>query len=217
MVKNKLALIISAIILFICMILYFPYPNNHDLNASMTFMSFPLRNHEGWVLSGIFYSILFIIALVLIVIGLKKYRIRTIFAVTIIYGLLPLPLVALYQETFANGIMAISYDGEGSCTFESVNEGDVNGECYLTLQNRSNRAVSFELELVDSSYFEDVAKMESMMNSAGPFLITLDPNQKEKIHLKELLDVKDDPNHITDGSISMIHIQLSDGKRTRIL
>lgn len=217
MIKNKLALIVSAIILFICMILYFPFPNNHDINSSMTFMSFPLRNHDGWVLSGIFYSVLFLIALLLIVNGLKKYRIRTIFAVTIIYGLLPLPLISLYQETFATGIMAISYDGAGSCKFESVNEDVVNGECNLNLQNRSNKTVSFELELVDSSYFEDAVKMESMMNSAAPFQITLGPNQKETIQLKELLDLRDDPHHITDGSISMIHIELSDGNHTRVL
>lgn len=217
MIKNKLALIISAIILIICMILYFPYPNNHDINSSITFMSFPLRNYDGWVPLGIFYSVLFIIALILILNGLKKYRIRTIFAVTIIYGLLPLPLITLYQETFATGIMAISYDGKGNCSFESVDEDVVNGECNITLLNHSNEPVSFELELVDSSYFEEAAKMESMMNTAGSFQITLPPNQEEIIKLKELLDLKDDPSHITDGSVSMIHIQISDGKRTRVL
>ncbi|WP_246010313.1 hypothetical protein [Bacillus yapensis] len=217
MIKNKLALIISAIILIICMILYFPYPNNHDINASMTFMSFPLRNHDGWVPMGIFYSVLFLIALVLIVNGLKKYRIRTLFAVTIIYGLLPLSLITFYQETFANGIMAISYDGSGNCTFESVDENVINGECNITLLNHSNEPVSFELQLVDSVYFEDAVKMESMMNTAGPFQITLPPNQEEIIKLKELLDLKDDPSHITNGSVSMIHIQISDGKRTRVL
>lgn len=180
-------------------------------------MSFPLRNYDGWVPLGIFYSVLFIIALVLIVNGLKKYRIRTIFAVTIIYGLLPLPLIAFYQETFATGIMAISYDGAGNCTFESIDEDVINGECNITLLNHSNEPVSFELELVDSSYFEDAAKMESMMNTAGPFQITLPPNQEETIELKALLDLKDDLSHLTDGSASMIHIQISDGKRTRVL
>ncbi|RTR34099.1 hypothetical protein EKG37_06760 [Robertmurraya yapensis] len=180
-------------------------------------MSFPLRNHDGWVPMGIFYSVLFLIALVLIVNGLKKYRIRTLFAVTIIYGLLPLSLITFYQETFANGIMAISYDGSGNCTFESVDENVINGECNITLLNHSNEPVSFELQLVDSVYFEDAVKMESMMNTAGPFQITLPPNQEEIIKLKELLDLKDDPSHITNGSVSMIHIQISDGKRTRVL
>lgn len=218
MIKNKLALIISAIILVICMILYFPYPNKHDLNASMTFMSFPLRNHDGWVLSGIFYSVLFIIALVLIVKGLKKYHIRTIFTVTIIYGLLPLPLITLYQETFATGIMAISYDGQGSCTFESVDDEDkLNGECSLTLHNHSGKPVSFELEFLDSIYFEDDPKMESLMNKGAPLHITLEPNRKETIQLNKFIDVSDESNHISGGSTMNFHIQLSDGKKTRIL
>ena len=90
MIRSKVALIGSVIILCICMYLYFPFPNNVMLEARSTFMSFPIRNQEGYVLLGIIGSILFIIAMILLVIGIKKYHFRTIVIVVIVYAFLPI-------------------------------------------------------------------------------------------------------------------------------
>ena len=57
MIKSKLALISSVIILGICMYLYFPFPNNEILGARSTFMSFPIRNQKGYILLGIIGSV----------------------------------------------------------------------------------------------------------------------------------------------------------------
>ena len=65
MIRSKVALISSVVILGICMYLYFPFPNNVMLEARSTFMSFPIRNQEGFILLGIIGSILFIIAMIL--------------------------------------------------------------------------------------------------------------------------------------------------------
>ena len=118
MIRSKVALVSSVVILGICMYLYFPFPNNVMLEARSTFMSFPIRNQDGYVPLGIIGSILFIIAMILLVIGMKKYRFRTIVIAVIVYAILPNLLTIMYQETFARGITAISYDGNGNCNFE---------------------------------------------------------------------------------------------------
>jgi hypothetical protein len=217
MIKSKLALIISVIILGICMYLYFPYPNNVMIEARSSFMSFPIRNQDGYILLGIIGSVLFIIAMILLVIGMKKYHFRTIIIVVIVYALLPNLLITMYQETLASGIAAISYDGNGKCNFENVSKDILNGECNLVLHNRSNEAVSFELEFIDSFFMEDEVRMESLMNLAGPYSITIEANRKKSIHLKELLQLSDVPKHIEGGASSDIHFKLIDGETTRTL
>lgn len=219
MVKNKVALFGSVVLLVICMYLYFPFPNNVMLDARSTFMSFPIRNHDGYIWGGIIGSILFVIAMILLFIGMKKYHFRAIVIVIIFYAALPSFLIMLYQETLADGIEAIAYDGNGKCDFEFVSEDLLNGECELVLRNRSNKDVTFELEFLDSTFYrEDEVRMESLMNVAGPFLITIEANQKRPIHFKELLDLSDVPKHIQGSGESLyVNIKLSDGETTRTL
>lgn len=217
MVRSKVALISSVVILGICMYLYFPFPNNVMLEPRSTFMSFPIRNQEGFIPLGIIGSILFIIAMILLFYGMKKYRFRTIIIAVIVYAILPNLLIAMYQETLASGIKAISYDGKGNCNFENVSEDLLNGECNFVLQNRSGKDVSFELEFLDSFFMEDGIRMESLMNLAGPYSITIEANHKKSIHLKELLDLSDVPKHIDGGTSNNIHFKLIDGENTRTL
>lgn len=217
MIKSKLALFSSVIILGICMYLYFPFPNNVTLEARTTFMSFPIRNQDGYILLGITGSVLFIIAMILLVIGMKKYHFRTIIIVVIVYALLPNLLITIYQETLASGIRAVSYDGNGKCNFESVDKNILNGECNLVLHNRSNEAVSFKLEFIDSFFMEDDVRMESLMNLAGPYSIAIEANRKKSIHLKELLELSNVSKHIEEGTSFNIHFKLIDGEATRTL
>ena len=217
MIKNKVALISSIVILGICMFLYFPFPYNVMIEARSTFMSFPISNQDGFILSGIIGSVLFIIAIILLGVSLKKYQLRTIVIVVISYAILPNLLITMYQETIASGIMAVSYDGNGKCNFENVREDLLSGECSLVLHNRSNESVSFELEFLDSVFFEDEVRMESLMNLAGPYSITIEANRKKSIHLKELLDVSDVPKHIEGGASTNIHFKITDDETTRIL
>ncbi|MET1014697.1 MAG: hypothetical protein ABWX61_09370 [Paenisporosarcina sp.] len=215
MIRSKVALISSVVILLICMYLYFPFPNNVMLEVRSTFMSFPISNQDGYILLGIIGSVLFIIAMILLVIGMKKYHFRTIVIVVIVYAFLPNLLITMYQETLANGILSISYDGNGKCDFAYVSDDLLNGECNLLLHNRSNEAVTFELEFIDSFFMEDEVRMESLMNLAGPYSITIEANRKKSIHLKELLELSDVPKHIDGGTSFNIHLKLIDVETTR--
>ena len=217
MIRNKIVLICSIVILGICMYLYFPFPNNEMLDAYSTFMSFPISNQDGYIVLGIIGSAMFLIAIILLVIGMKKYHFRTIVLVVIVYTFLPKFLIMTYQETLASGIMAISYDGEGQCNFENVSEDLINGECNLILHNRSNEAVTFELEFLDSYFMEDGVRMESLMNVVGPHSITIEANQEKSIYIKELLDLSGIPKHIESGTSFNVHVNLIDGETKRTL
>lgn len=217
MIRNKIVLICSIVILGICMYLYFPFPNNDMLDAYSTFMSFPISNQDGYIVLGIIGSAMFLIAIILLVIGMKKYHFRTIVLVVIVYTFLPNFLIMTYQETLASGIMAISYDGEGQCNFENVSEDLINGECNLILHNRSNEAVTFELEFLDSYFMEDGMRMESLMNVVGPYSITIEANQEKSIYIKELLDLSGIPKHIESGTSFNVHVNLIDGETKRTL
>ncbi|WP_430787078.1 hypothetical protein VBD025_15500 [Virgibacillus flavescens] len=217
MIRSKVTLVTSFIILGLCMYLYFPFSNNVMLEAHSTFMSFPIHNQDGYILLGIVGSVLFIIAMIFLVIGMKKYHFRTIIIVVIVYAILPNFLITMYQETLASGITAISYDGNGNCNFESVSTDLLNGECKLVLHNRSNKSVSFELEFMDSFFTKDKVRMESLMNLAGPYSFTIEANRKKSIHLKELLELSNVPKHIEGGTSSDIHLKLIDGEKTRTL
>ncbi|MGE7839280.1 hypothetical protein ACQKNX_00680 [Lysinibacillus sp. NPDC093712] len=217
MIRNKAALICSIVILGICMYLYFPFPNNEMLDAYSTFMSFPIRNQDGYIVLGIIGSAMFLIAIILLVIGMKKYHFWTIVIVVIVYTFLPKFLIMTYQETLASGIMAISYDGEGQCNFENVSEDLITGECNLVLHNRSNEAVTFELEFLDPYFMEDEVRMESLMNVAGPYSITIEANQEKSIHIKELLDLSGVLKHIESGTSFNVHVNLIDGETKRTL
>jgi hypothetical protein len=217
MIRSKVALLISLVILCICMSLFFPFPDNALLKANTIFMSFPIRNHDGYIFLGIIGSVLFIVSMILLVLSVKKYHLRIMITVVIVYSFLPTLLITVYQETLASGISAISYDNNGNCDFEYVDEELLNGECNLELHNRSNEAVSFELEFIDTSFMEDGVRMESLMNLAGPYFITMEANQKKSVHLKELLELTDVPNHIEGGSSFDIHFKLMDGEKNRTL
>lgn len=217
MIKNRTALISAVVLLAICMILFFPYPNNPLIGSSVTFMSFPLQNEDGLVWKGILGTALFLIAMALLIYGLKRFYVVLAVLVLFLYALIPLYLVTAYQETLASGIGAISYDQEGKCAFDTLEDSErMNGDCQLTLKNHSNQPVSFELEFMDTGFGQEEMKMVSLMNIAGPYKITIEGNQAEFIELNEILDVSDVQDHIFSGSTSGVHFKLVEEKKERI-
>lgn len=214
MIRNKLAVIASIVLLCICMSFYFPFPNNQIKNVGIQFMSFPIRIQDGFVTLGIIGSVLFVVAMILLIIGIKKYRFRTVIIVLIVYTFLPNLLIGVYQETLASGISAISYDDNGTCNFEYVGEDVLNGDCSLVLHNRSNETVSFELEFLLSFSGKNE---ESLMNMDGPTNIVIEANSKKYIHLKKSLELSDDTKRIDGESSTDVQIKLIDGGATRIL
>lgn len=180
-------------------------------------MSFPIRDQDGYVVLGLIGSVMFIFAMILLAYSMEKYKIRTIIIALIGYALVPNIVITAYQETIANGIYAISYDGNGDCSFDTVEQDIINGECSFVLHNRSNKPVSFELEFLDTDLWRDDTRFESLMNIAGPYRMTIEANHKKMIHLEELLDVSEVPNRIEGGTSFRVHFKLMDGENERNL
>lgn len=216
MIKNKAAFVGSFIVFAICMFLFFPLPNNTMKEAKLIFMSFPIQDRDGYNFMGIIGSLMFIGAIILLFNSLEKYRFRMLFAVILVYMFLPNLLINVYQETLATGVAAISCDGDGQCNFVTI-DNNMDAECNLILHNHSNEAVTVELEFIDSFFSEDDMRMESLMNLAGPYTVTIAANSQKNVHLEELLDLSNVPNHIDSGMSFSIHIKLTGGNKTRIL
>jgi hypothetical protein len=217
MIKNKKYLIASGVILAICMSLYFPYPNNKMIYERSTFMSFPISDQDGYNLLAIIGSFLFIFAMILLVKGISKYHVRTVIIVLFAYSLLPLGLVAIYQETLAEGIAAISYDGKGTCDIDRVTEDELNGECQLLITNHSGDPVTFEIEFLDPYIPDEAYRLTSLMNEGGPYQITVEADREKMVDVKGLLDVSDVTNHGSGGGFMNVHFKISDGDRERVL
>jgi hypothetical protein len=219
MVKNKFALIGCFVLLAIPTIIFFPFPDNDEYLTRSEFMGLPITTVEGYVPLGVAGAGLFIAAMVLLVIGLEKYRVRGVLVASLGFVLLPYSPIWLYQETFAHGIYAVSYDGEGACEFERAAEKGLNGKCELDLHNHSGEETKVEVEFIDS-YFpsgEDQSRKESVMNVNGPYVIKLGANEKRSIKFEELLDLSEIPKTIDSGSFSNVQIRLKDGEESRIL
>ncbi|WLV23692.1 hypothetical protein QR721_08540 [Aciduricibacillus chroicocephali] len=214
MIRSKLAIISSFVFLGICLYSFFPFPNNPLLRAQATFMNFPIQDQNGYVLSGIFCSALFIISFVLLAVGVKKHRIRTVILVFVLYLFLPNVAITLYQGTVASGIFAISYDKDGSCHFESIRENLLNGECTLTLRNHSNHTVSFSMQFLDND-LKPVYRTESLMNEPKLEKVTLKPNEKRTIHLEKKIDISKISRTISGGTSNDIHFKLIAGEFER--
>ncbi|AIF43008.1 hypothetical protein [Virgibacillus sp. SK37] len=215
MIRSKFAVIGAIILFIICMCLFFPFPDDPLLHATTIIMSFPIIDQDGYIIMGVIGSFLFAIAIVLLMIGLKKFRLRTLIIVIFLYSFIPPMLIKVYQETLADGIFAVSKEGEGEGDFNSINESQLDGECHFTLQNRSNKSVTFEVQLIDS--FFDETRMESLLNEAGPHTFTLEANEKRAIHLKEIIDITGVEDPISQGASFDLHFRLIDGGDDRIL
>lgn len=214
-IKNKIGFLCSLVLLGVCMYLYFPFPNNVMIEAKATFMSFPIKNQDGYLPTGIVGAFLFIAALIFLFRSLTKYQARTILIVMTLYMILPSVLISAYQEILAKGVSAISYDNHGQCNVEIADQ-KMNGTCNLILHNRSNEAVTFELEFINSS-FQDDMQMESLMNLAGPYKITMKANEKKPIQMNEFLDLSEVHPHPDGGGSFNVHIKLTDSGKTRTL
>ena len=215
-VKNKFALTGSAILLVICMLLFFPFPTKHFSDSSVRVLTFPIENQDGIVYIGMLAVALFIVSIILLVMALQKYRGRIILLVLIGYVLLPNILITAYQNTMAHGILAVSYNGDGNCDFEYRSDAIMHGNCEITLKNHSKEQVSFDLEFMDTSILGD-ERLASLMNYGGPYKITIAPKETKTIHLEETVNVSSVPRQFDTASVSQIELKLIDGKVERVM
>ncbi len=212
MIKNKGSFVLAIIILFICMLLFFPFPENKLNGATTSFMSFPINDQDGFNTVGIIGSILYIAAIVLLVSSLKKYRIRLVFLTMFAYALVPTAAIWLYQHTLASGIYALSYDNRSECTFESDGDGHIYAACNIELKNHSRNDVSFNLELLESTYDKQFPLEEFLK---GSYPVTVKGKGSQTVLIEDEIDRPDLKDEFNGSSSGFLRIKATDGDSER--
>ncbi len=214
MIANKSRFIIGVGLFILLFLVFIPFPNNWTYDATITLMGFPIQTKDGIDFLGIICAILFFLAAFLLYSSLKKYQGRLLILAILLFFLLPNPVITLYQEMFAHGINAISYDNNGSCEINSFQDNELRIECEISLQNRSNKPVSFEIEFLESYLASHLST--SLLNLNGPYVLKLNPYEMRTFHFKETIDVRNVSNHFESGSQSFINFILKDDEKSRI-
>lgn len=213
MFKNKPALYVSVLLIVTAMIMSFPFKLSTPYGPGRTsILAIPTRTAEGPVYLGmIILSILFL-GLVFLVLALKKYRVRAVLIAILLFVFGPLKIAEAYQNSFATGLDAISYDRDrSSCSYAKKNDTTMTAHCELYLQNHSKEDVTFMLTF----YEEEYAIGSHFMNSAGPFEVTVPKKNQNPVILKRKLKLeKEQP---FSGSDSHFNIILEVKGKKRIL
>ncbi|KON90558.1 hypothetical protein AF331_09280 [Rossellomorea marisflavi] len=212
MIKNKASVLTAMAIFLICMALYFPFPENKLSEARTVFMSFPITDSDGFVILGIIGSFLYINAIVFLVRGLKKYRIRLVLLTMFAYAAAPTMAIWLYQHTLASGIYALSYDDRSECTFESDGDGHIYATCDIELKNHSRNDVSFNLQLLDSTYDKQFPPEEFLK---GSYPVTVEGKGSHTVLIEDEIDRPDLKGEFNGASSGFLRIKATDGDSER--
>lgn len=130
----------------------------------------------------------------------------------------PWVLVNLYQETFAKGIDAVSYDrDESSCSFTMRVESVLRSRCEVALHNHSDSPVSFDIHFKENTLQIDDVPTLSLLNQDGPFRIELNGKEERKVVLEKDIDVSGVPSHADSAEVWGMDIRISEGTKSREL
>lgn len=209
---SSIVLLIASFVCYACI----PFADRTYFNISL--LLFPLQNEEGatiWL--GVFGLMLFVVGLFLFTSTIKKYVTRMIAYLLILLFFFPNFFMTAYQEVWAKGVSAISYDKKGICDFLSVKEEILNGTCVFTLQNKSNEQVTLQVEFAEVLVDKGNLHVESLMNQKAPYTITIEANSKKTIEVEELIELTGISSMFYEGRAYDVHIKLIDGDKFRIL
>ncbi|WP_096199953.1 hypothetical protein [Bacillus sp. FJAT-45350] len=202
-------------IFLISFILIFPFPHHAPLGESIfKLLGIPpysrMVTETGLHYVGLTSILLLFISLFILNSACHKWNTRIIVGSVVTYFLLPMIIISTYQMTVASSIYALSYERNMSeCTYatdESKLEKKI--ECLLPIINNRNKEISFEIELRERK-FEDVPSY-SLLNQAGPHIVTLYHREEKVIKLVAVIDISNQENYYYSGTAKGIDIILRD-------
>ncbi|KAB2331944.1 hypothetical protein [Bacillus mesophilum] len=219
MIKNKKLLYLAFIPYIISMALNFPFPHERPYGETLLeIFNIPIRSANGFHIMGILSLALLFASFFLLVRSIAKYQGRMVLLAILVAVFAPSMLANAYQQTFADGIYAVSYDREWSnCRFEMIGESTLRGECDLPFENYNSNDVQFTLEFNESFYFEDDIKMESLLNISGPHTVELAGHERKVEKVYAEIDVTEIENHVDSGTSSGVSIVIKSGENMRRL
>lgn len=219
MIENKKLFFISLVVLFMSILLNFPYPHRYPFGEVVfSSLHIPTKSSSGFLYVGILTIVLLIIGLYLLGKSLSKFQGRIGILTILIIFILPPIAVDTYQSSFASSIYALSYEAENSeCKFEMVDNEMLQGECFLSFQNNSNKDVLFTVEFQEELIFKDDLPVVSLMNNDAPYEIKIGKKESKRVNIKSMIDVSQMEEHIEGGSAQGMDIKIKANGKEREL
>ncbi len=200
------------------MIVNFPFPHVKPFaEGTLWIMNIPTRTSSGIHILGIFSVILLFIGIYLLATSLEKYRVRLVILALVLYSLLPLGIIDVYQKTFASGVNAVDYEQESSkCEFNMVDDKTMLGSCELTFTNHSNHDLNFDVTFYDKYSDLEPDTMIRLMNEGSPYDVSMRGNETKTVHFNTEIDISK-LNGFSNGIAYQVHIQIKKGDKIRYL
>ncbi|MRN55458.1 hypothetical protein [Paenibacillus monticola] len=216
LIKSKRSLIIALILFTVMIVFSIRYPGPDTLlDALLRSLGIPLYSRSasetGLHSSGIFLTVLFIVALFYLNKAISRHRLVLFFAAFICLNSAPDWLVIGYQHYFASSIYAVGLDPhQVNCNYVWI-EQQLSGNCQLPIKNHSKDAITVQavLELPIDSFYP--VAQESILLSD----LVLQPRADNSFHKEFKLALTS--NEPFSGQINgAFKITLSDGQHARV-
>lgn len=219
MIKNKRVFLSSVFLLLLTMLLNLPFPNEKPYGEGIiAALGFPIQTESGIQLIGITCLLLMITAISLMMHALEKYHGRMFLLTIILFFAIPHFAINTYQNTFASGIYAVSYERQNSnCHYQMIDDHTLQGICNLQFENHSKKDSSFSVEFYDKYSGLNDEGLASTMNKAGPYEITLKGKGRKQVQIEANIDVSEMKTHFESGDESGMNIILQSERKTRKL
>jgi hypothetical protein len=181
---------IALILLIVSSAIAIQFPHAVPFGETiMTALNFPPQPMNGLQYVGITSLVLFIVSVFFLTRSLEKYHKRAVFLWLLVTIYAPAIVVNLYQETFATGIYAVSYDWDSStCDFGMIGEFNMDGECELVFENKSEDEVYFTVTFYEKNWYKDEFPVVSLMNDKSPFEVRLPGNETKIVKLRKMIE-----------------------------
>ncbi|MGB5946785.1 hypothetical protein [Paenisporosarcina sp.] len=217
-VRNFNRLYIAIGIFVLVMILNLPFPHAVPFGTgSIWIMNIPIEDADGFNLAGLFSLAILCIGVCVLATSLEKYRVRLVFLALVLYSLLPLFAINVYQHTFASGIYAIAYDLESSeCNYEQIDDNRMDIICDLPFKNSSDDEVKFDFLFLKEGFFDEQNIMVPLLNEDGPYEVILQGHETKVVRIQSELDIPR-LNGFSGGGSYEIHIEIFQGNKMRLL
>ena len=217
-VRNSKRLYIAIGIFVLVLFLNLPFPHSVPFSAGNVYiMGIPINGSTGFNFVGLFLIVALCAGVYLLATSLERYRVRLVFVALVLYGFLPQYMVDFYQNTFASGINAVSYQIDASeCEFETLDDKRLDVVCNLPLENLSDKEVKFDVRFFNASLLGDQRKLIPLINSAGPFEVSLHGRETKVVRIQTEVDISQLQSY-SDGGSTYVHIEIVQGNKMRQL
>lgn len=220
LIRSKMYLYISILLYIVPMVLTFPYPNNFHSDMTMSIFNIPIKIAGSIHQVGVVSVVLLLFSLICLVRALNSHQFIAVIIAIVAFSFIPKIVINLYQESFASGIYAISYDEKQTkCEFtrDEIDDVFLQGKCEVYFINHSNEEVTFEVTFHETDFGIEDNLTESLMNINGVHSISLAPKESRTVEIEETIDTTLIHNAIYSGTSHGVKVKIHANGNERVL